>query len=849
MDYMVGSDFTVSLSFMLPTTFEDGQAADGRGVIFSLWGLWAGSSYGGTDQANLIASSLIYDAYNSGSSTANLRVGFLYQNGDGSTENGWWSNKEKSITTGEFHTFTLAMQGLNCLVYIDGTQMASYTCYEGNAWGLTNTTFALGGAAGEGGTSAYGSLYLKYFDVYDFAMSGAEMSALSRDKLTAVSAAYIVSAEQVASTVTVNFDADDGTILAAAPKKSEVNLTLSDNTTTKATVIWTGVEKKGSEVYLAGTILGAGASNLYGVKAYMPVQLETIADTPAFISYDFSDPENVGKSNLGGIYDLVQKGNGTVTVEDGAVTLNKASLSTQTDANGYDYMDYMSDFTVEVDFKLAQGIEQPHIPLLSIYSNGNDKKNSAVLMVNGYASTAVSATLRVGFAYASTDSSDGGSEDGYANAGYWSRYNVDFSLGVWNKVALSYVAADRTVTAYLNGTKICSYQAASAAEFVGTECLALSNGDAVVSYRSLKIYDYVPVEENLATLSKAGVMPENSESIVSANKITAASSVTLQAEVAELNEATALKLAQQAKKTVRATEGDNTVKRNVLWDTATAQDDGTYKVTGIILGGYNPDKVTAAMTVSIKEYAVTFTATNAAVKVNGAETTSLSAKYGANVSFTVDVADGYQLVSVKVGETALTATEDVYTLEGVKAATAVTVETEVIPTPPVDPPTNSGDTSSDTSSSTPSNTTSDTTSDTPSNTTSDTTSDTPSNTTSDTTSDTPSSTPSNTTSDTTSSTTSETTSDTTSNTPSNTTSDTTSNTTSNTTSDTTSNTISNTATDTTTDKTSSEVSSEKKASTTSSSSSSGCKSSIAGGMMAVVSLMGAALLCTKKKDD
>ncbi|MGN1061511.1 MAG: hypothetical protein ACI4RO_00135, partial [Candidatus Scatosoma sp.] len=274
-DYMAGEDFTVSTSFMLPKTIAESEKAEGRGVLFSLWGLWAGTTYGGTADCNLVSSSVIYDAYASGADKANIRIGFLYQNGtddsgNPTTENGWWSNKEGAVTTDEFHTLAISMKGLTCTVYLDGVQFASFDCYAGNAWGNVGTTFALGGAAGVGGTAG-GSAYFKYFDVYDFAMSGSELSALNRGQLNLTEAAYISSAAEVSSAVTVIKNTPNDEILAESPTVSDVTVTLSDGSTPTAKAIWTGVEKQGDNVYLVGTILAAGASNPNGVKARMPV--------------------------------------------------------------------------------------------------------------------------------------------------------------------------------------------------------------------------------------------------------------------------------------------------------------------------------------------------------------------------------------------------------------------------------------------------------------------------------------------------------------------------------------------------------------------------------------------------
>ncbi|MGN1053052.1 MAG: hypothetical protein ACI4SH_06680, partial [Candidatus Scatosoma sp.] len=172
--------------------------------------------------------------------------------------------------TDEFHTLAISMKGLTCTVYLDGVQFASFDCYAGNAWGNVGTTFALGGAAGVGGTAG-GSAYFKYFDVYDFAMSGSELSALNRGQLNLTEAAYISSAAEVSSAVTVIKNTPNDEILAESPTVSDVTVTLSDGSTPTAKAIWTGVEKQGDNVYLVGTILAAGASNPNGVKARMPV--------------------------------------------------------------------------------------------------------------------------------------------------------------------------------------------------------------------------------------------------------------------------------------------------------------------------------------------------------------------------------------------------------------------------------------------------------------------------------------------------------------------------------------------------------------------------------------------------
>ncbi|MGN1062656.1 MAG: hypothetical protein ACI4RO_05950, partial [Candidatus Scatosoma sp.] len=490
-----------------------------------------------------------------------------------------------------------------------------------------------------------------------------------------VASDYIVSATEVASAVTVTATATDDEIMAKAPAESDVTVTLLCGETANAKAVWTGVERQGSDVYLMGNILAAGTSNLNGVKVRMPVTIENIEETAAMLSYAFDNAVNPGASDKGGVFDLTIK-SGNVAVSGGYAQCENAVLSAKTDASGYDFMDYMNDFTIAVKFKLPIGIAQTHIPVVTVYGNGSEKQNSSVITANAYEAGSASTTLRMGFAYHSTDSSDGGGEDGFANAAYWSKYNAAISLGVWNTLAFSYRASDRMFTAYLNGNAVCAYEVAEEAVFAGKQCFTLGTTDGTVLYRALKIYDYVPSSENLAVLSDACVMPKGAETQAAANKVICATAASLAVETAELSGSSALKAVQKANKTVRAKLGDGEEKVNVFWDTAAALEDGSYKVTGLIFGAYNPDGVRAETIVSVKEYDITFTATNAAVKSNGTSVEKMSVKYGADAQFTVEPGEGYTIKRVKAGDVELTAVNGVYTVACITEELSVTVETE-----------------------------------------------------------------------------------------------------------------------------------------------------------------------------
>lgn len=676
MDYLAGGSFTVSTQFMLPSAYQ--QKADARGIIFSLWGFWDNQSYGG-GVSNLLSSAVMYDAYDSGASEANIRIGFLYDNGD-NTENGWWSNKEGKISTDAFHTLTVSIDELNIVVYIDGARFASFTASEKNEWGNVNTSFAIGGAAGVGGVSNNsGEAYFKYFNVYDFAMSEAEMSKLYQNNLKKVSAAYITKADLVEGECSVTFGSSDEEILAAAPKGKKVTVTLSDESTAAASVIWTGVEHDGSDIYLVGEILGAGASNITNVKAKMKVTEETIESTPASVEWTFGETVT---SSKGGIYELTSTKN-TYTAEDGVLSLNGDALVSKKDSNGYDFMDYSAsgDFTVYTSFKLPAGVNQDHVFALTLF--GSSHAQAGVFILNNYGETAATTTLRIGFAYDSDNSSEG-AENGFGSP-YWTKYNTSVSIGAWNGLAISYKSETETVTVTLNGNEVCSYQVSANRIWKNADGgFALGNpgGNNQISYKALKFYDYAVETADLKTLSKAGVMPVAAATTVSETKAESVSS-TLSLKVAsELDEESALDAMQKSGKTVRVNlaNGD-LLQANVFWTTATANADGSYTVSGEIFGLYNPDGVKATATVSSETYKVSFTASNATVKVGETAVTETTAAYGSTVSFKVEAAEGYEIVSVKVGDSELTATDGVYELTNVTAATTVTIETQAVKKP------------------------------------------------------------------------------------------------------------------------------------------------------------------------
>lgn len=680
MDYLAGKSFTVSTSFMLPSVYQ--TKADGRGAIFSLWGLWSGNSFGGADAANLVSSSVVYDAYDSGAEKANIRIGFLYDNGD-NTENGWWSNKEGQVTTDEFHTLTISVDNLSIAVYIDGARFASFTASEKNEWGRTETSFAIGGASGYGGVSNNsGEAYFKYFDIYDFAMNEAEMSKLQSGNLKKVNAAYITKADIVEGECTVVFGANNEEILAEAPAGKEVNVTLSDETTTTATAIWTGVERDGLDIYLVGEIIGAGASNLTGVKAKMKVVEQTIEGVDPTAEWTFGETVT---SSKGGIYELKSAKNNIYTTEDGVLNLNGDALVAQKDANGYDFMDYNTnaDFTVFVNFKLPAGVSQDHVFALTLF--GENYEKAGMLLLNGYGDTATTTSLRIGFAY---DSPAGGNDgtNGTHGSSYWSKYNTSVSIGAWNGVAVSYSADAETISIYLNGAEVCSYKVSETRNWKNADggfMLGSLNSDNQISYKALKFYDYTATADELKTLSKAGVMPVAAGTNAAKKAVESVASSVSMKIADELNEETALEAIQTAQKTVRVNLADeDMLSANVYWTTATANEDGTYTVTGEILGLHNPNGIKATATVSAETYKVGFTASNANVKVDGSVVTEVTVAYGSDVSFTVEVADGYEIVSVKVGDETLTATDDgAYVLENVKAVTNVEIETKAVAKP------------------------------------------------------------------------------------------------------------------------------------------------------------------------
>ena len=70
---------------------------------------------------------------------------------------------------------------------------------------------------------------------------------------------------------------------------------------------------------------------------------------------------------------------------------------------------------------------------------------------------------------------------------------------------------------------------------------------------------------------------------------------------------------------------------------------------------------------------VTFAAENATVKVGAAAVTSKEVKAGETVAFTVEPAEGYVVVDVKVGETVLEDVDGTYTTAALSANVTVTL--------------------------------------------------------------------------------------------------------------------------------------------------------------------------------
>ena len=689
MDYMAGSSFTVSTSFLLPKNFEEGQKADGRGTLFSLWGLWNGNAYGaGSD--NRTMSSLVYDAYDSGAEKAWLKLAFAYDNDDGSICDGWHSKYYKEITTDEFHTATLSITGRNVTVYVDGEKFWTVECSENNNWKNQHMSFCIGGAYGDGGlASGSGNAYFKYFDIYDFAMTDAEMGKLYSGSLDGVTAKTISAAEEAPSSVTVPYTATDDQILAKAPLGSRVTVSTADGDEAAANVKWTGVEKKGATIYLVGNLYGAGLSNINGVKAYMPVEVERIETKNAFVEYTFDDAQNIGKSTKGGMFDLETFG--AATIENGVIMTNKAVLASKKDALGYDFMDYMNDFTVETTFLSPKGVATGHSFLLAFYGmwswGGISNADAACIMLNDHGETANKVGLRVGFAY-----SDSSQENGVAKP-EWSQYTKEIELGVWHNLAVSYRAEDRTVTVFIDGDSICSYQVYDEARFkndrvgfsVGGVRFKDDEGNEVnnwaenVGIRSLRIYDYAVSAADLQQLSVYGEMPATAAAPADEKIVEITSAVpSIGVETASLTAETALEAIQKADRSVRVTLANEevNVKLGVLWQTASANGDGSFTVTGTVLGAYNPDGIAATATVKIAAYEVGFTGNNASAKIDGSVAEKTEVSYGGSVSFTAEAAEGYEIKSVKAGDVELTAENGVYTLGNITADVTVEIIAE-----------------------------------------------------------------------------------------------------------------------------------------------------------------------------
>ena len=673
MDYLAGKSFTVSTSFMLPSVCQ--TKADGRGAIFSLWGLWSGNSFGGAAAADLVSSSVVYDAYDSGAEKANIRIGFLYDNGD-NTENGWWSNKEGQVTTDEFHTLTISVDNLSIAVYIDGARFASFTASEKNEWGRTETSFAIGGAAGYGGVSNNsGEAYFKYFNIYDFAMAESEMSKLASERLEKVSAAYITEASPADGDCTVSYGATDEEILEAAPVGTQITVTLSDEKAVTATALWTGVERDGMDIYLVGEIIGAGASNLLGVQAKMSVVEERIESVEPAVEWTFGEKVT---SSKGGIYELTSVKGSVYTTENGILDLNGDALLAEKDENGYDFMDYSSDgdFSVFLSFRLPEGIEQNHVFALTLFGENYEKAGAIVL--NNYGATSATTTLRVGFAYDSKNESEG--SNGTHGSSYWTKYNASVKIGSWNGLAISYNAESETITVYLNGAEVCSYAVSGTRNWKNADggfMLGSLNAKNQISYKALKFYDYAVGAENLAILSKAGSMPVAAGETAATRAVASVASSASLKVAGELTAETALREMQKSGKMVRVNlADDDMLTASVNWTTATPNGDGTYTVSGEILGLHNPENVKATATVSLATYKVAFDATNAVVKMDGSAVTEVAAAYGSSLSFTVEASEGYEIVSVKVGAIVLTENNGSYIVENVTADTSVTIETK-----------------------------------------------------------------------------------------------------------------------------------------------------------------------------
>lgn len=275
----------------------------------------------------------------------------------GTSDNGYWGPMVVQMQEGTTYKIVLSVQlGGKIAIFVNGVK--SDFEYDLPAdWNLKdpNMRFSIGGATVWDDTvrNPYNGS-VGNVKIYPFAMTQNEVTAYNtNDVLAADDVTVTVTAGNVDLSGQVQVEAGSTTdqILAVAPNSSLIDVTMSDETTRKATVKWDNVITQDNETYLEGTI--TDVINTLEIKARAKISvLQNVVDIKPVVKYDFANNSEleIGK-DMEGNFDLTAY---NVTKTENGAKIADGLLYATADNSGKDFSDYLNNATISLKFTVNQ---------------------------------------------------------------------------------------------------------------------------------------------------------------------------------------------------------------------------------------------------------------------------------------------------------------------------------------------------------------------------------------------------------------------------------------------------------------------------------------------------------------
>ena len=515
---------------------------------------------------------------------------------DGTT-NCYWGASIGTLTTttdaveASWHKITLSVEvGGTINIYFDGAKKKTYTNVSDEfSLAAANSYFTLGYLRESSKDACNYTGNLKNVAVYDFAMRDAEVAAYWEDgKLTTDEKVYVKSAAaDYTDTVYVAGDATDEEVLVAVSSQKSVTVTMSDDSTAKASVTWTGVEKADGKIYAVGTL--SGVYNPNGVQVKAQVGIDTGVKTLMPVAkYEFLDAANPGKDSMGN-YHLEVKGaeGGKVTVENGVATFD-GTAGLLPASNAADISEKLTAYTLVFKIQATTSHSGWVEPI------GFGWNDWSPYMYGHFHLSGGSNMLRFSTATANADGEkvvEGLSNiDGTDNQ-WWGKEIGNLDTTKFEEVALS-VQPGGKITVYLNGVAKYNYDCPADYSMANGNMRFAIGCDGtwgaarnyfIGSLKDVAIYDFAMTADQIDTVSALNKIKTNAlttEKYISA--IDTANVTTAACELLDTMSTDEMLAAIQGKSTVKATLSDETTKDlAVNWATVT-EADGVYTAKGYV---------------------------------------------------------------------------------------------------------------------------------------------------------------------------------------------------------------------------------------------------------------------------